>query len=133
MKRIITLLIISFVLISCGSQTEEKKATPEVLAKKEVALKNIEVDIEGMTCEIGCARLIQSKLSKVDGVTYTKVSFEAGKGQFTFDANQISAEDVINNIEKIAGGDLYSVSDSREIPEITMKSETLEATPIESK
>lgn len=133
MKHIITLLICSVVLFSCGNQPEKKEATPEVETKKEVALKNIEVDIEGMTCEIGCARLIQSKISKVDGVTYTKVSFEAGKGQFTYDANQITSEDLINNIEKIAGGELYSVSDSREIPEITMKSEVIETTPVESK
>lgn len=120
MKRIITLILCIAVLASCEENTSKKEVTPEVVTQKEIAIKNIEVDIEGMTCEIGCARLIQSKLSKVKGVTYTKVSFEEGKGQITYDANQISGEEVINTIEKIAGGDLYSVSNSREIPEITM-------------
>lgn len=123
MKYVLTLLICALVFTSCGEKVKHKEVSPEVFSKKEVALKNIEVDIEGMTCEIGCARLIQSKLSKVAGVTYTKVSFEAKKGQFTYDENQISSEEVIKNIEKIAGGDLYSVSDSREISEITMKPE----------
>ncbi len=124
MKRIITLILCSVVLLSCGENTTKKETTPEDITQKEMALKNIEVDIEGMTCEIGCARLIQSKLSKVEGVTYTRVSFEAGKGQFTYDSNQISSEEVINSIEKIAGGDLYTVSASKEISEITMTSET---------
>lgn len=122
MKRIITLLLCSIVLWSCGEKTTKKETSPETTIKKKVALKHLEVDIKGMTCEIGCARLIQSKLSKVDGVTYTKVSFEEGKGQFTYDSNKISSEDIIINIEKIAGGDLYSVSDFREISEITMTS-----------
>lgn len=123
MKHFFTLLISALLLMSCGEKTEKKEVTPETVTTKEVALKNIEVDIEGMTCEIGCARLIQSKLSKIEGVTYTKVSFEAKKGQFSYDENQISSEELIHKIEKIAGGDLYSVSDSREISEITMKQE----------
>lgn len=126
MKRIIGLFIFGLVLLSCGEQTAQKETTPEIPIEKEVALKNIEVDIEGMTCEIGCARLIQSKLYKVKGVSYSNVNFQAGKGQITFDTNQISSEELIAHIEQIAGGDLYSVSNSREIPEITMKSETAE-------
>lgn len=122
MKRIIFLFISSVLFLSCNdNSTQKETVTPS--AKQEVALKNIEVDIKGMTCEIGCARLIQSKLSKVEGVTYTKVSFEANKGQFTFDSNQISSEEIKTNIEKIAGGDLYYVTASREIPEITMTTE----------
>lgn len=124
MKRLITLFLCSLILLSCGETKSKKETLSETPTKQEVALKHLEVDIEGMTCEIGCARLIQSKISKVDGVTYTKVSFEEGKGQFTYDSNKISPEDIRIHIEKIAGGDLYSVSDSREIAEITMTSET---------
>jgi len=124
MKLIIALIISSIVLVSCGENTKQSATKPDIVTKKEVALKNMEVDIEGMTCEIGCARLIQSKLSKIEGITYTKVSFEQGKGQITYDANRISSDYVIASIEKIAGGDLYSVSDSKEISEITLTSET---------
>ena len=116
MKKIIYMFVLCFVLFSCKEQVKEDKSATEVSTEEIAAnLKSIEVEIEGMTCEIGCARLIQSKLSKVDGVTYTKVSFESGKGQFTFDSNKLSKEDIEKNISKIAGGDLYSVTKTKEL------------------
>lgn len=116
MKKIIILLFI-FAAFSCNETNKKSLNTKNEAEKTEVAanLKSIEVEIEGMTCEIGCARLIQSKLSKVEGIKYTKVSFESGKGQFTFDSNKLSNDDIAEKISKIAGGDLYSVSKTTEI------------------
>ena len=112
--------MIACITFSC---TETKKETtlkkPEAKETTIAAVyKSLEVEIEGMTCEIGCARTIQSKLSKVDGVTYSKVNFEAKKGQFTYDENKISKEDIINKINGIAGGDLYKVTKTAEIENI---------------
>ena len=119
MRNLIYTFVLCFALFSC--KREIKKADSGTnISTEEIAenLISIEVEIEGMTCEIGCARLIQSKLSKVEGVTYTKVNFESGKGQFTFDTHKFSKEDIELNISKIAGGDLYSVVKSKELPEI---------------
>ena len=78
-------------------------------------LRQVKVDIKGMTCEIGCARLIQSKLYKADGVTFAKISFEDSSGIVKFDQNRISEEGIKKIIEKTAGGDLYSVAAIYEI------------------
>ncbi len=78
--------------------------------KKEVKPINIEVAITGMTCEIGCAKLIESKTYRLEGVTYSKVSFEYKTGQFSFDSNKISISDVEKHINGIAGGELYKVT-----------------------
>jgi len=117
MRKYISVIIISFVLFSCN---EAKKDAVKEVAKPEMAVsyKSIEVDIEGMTCEIGCARTIQSKLSKVEGITYSKVNFEAKKGQFTYDENKLKKEDIITKINGIAGGDLYKVTKATDIEEI---------------
>ena len=116
MKNVIYTIVLCFILISCKEEIKKADSTTEVSTEEIAAnLKSIEVEIEGMTCEIGCARLIQSKLSKVEGVTYTKVNFESGKGQFTFDTNKLSKEDIEKNISKIAGGDLYSVTKTKEL------------------
>ncbi len=113
MKNITTILLIIITAFSFSCNQSKKNETP----KQEVAAnyKSIEVEIEGMTCEIGCARLIQSKLSKVEGVTYAKVNFESKKGLFTFDSNKLNKEAIAEKISKIAGGDLYSVSKATEI------------------
>lgn len=115
MKKYISILVIAFALFSCN----ETKKNADVKTQEVTAIyQNLEVEIEGMTCEIGCARLIESKLSKVNGITYSKVNFEAKKGQFTFDKNKTSKEDIIAKINSIAGGDLYKVTKVTDIEEI---------------
>ena len=124
MKKIAFLLLSICFIASCN---EVKKTSPSeektTEKKEEVAAnyKSVEVDIEGMTCEIGCARTIESKLSKVDGVIYSKVDFEHKKGVFTFDTNKLSNQDITNKIEGIAGGDLYFVTKINDLEEIFKK------------
>ncbi|MBT8318459.1 MAG: heavy-metal-associated domain-containing protein [Lutibacter sp.] len=118
-------LVIVLAFISCTEVKKENTAKEPETIKQEVAAvyKNVEVEIEGMTCEIGCARLIESKLSKVEGISYSNVDFASKTGQFTYDTNKISKEDVSEKINAIAGGDLYKVVKSTEIEKITEKSE----------
>lgn len=111
----ITILLLFFV--SCESKKELQNDVKEVNETKIVAenLRQVKVDIKGMTCEIGCARLIQSKLYKADGVTYAKISFEDSSGIVSFDQNRISEDEIKEIIEHTAGGDIYSVAAIQEI------------------
>jgi Cu+-exporting ATPase len=123
MRILSILLIIGITLISCSEpKTNNSEKTPKTTQEVAAAYKNLEVEIEGMTCEIGCAKLIESKLSKVDGISYSSVDFASKTGQFTYDTNKISKEDVAEKINSIAGGDLYKVVKSTEIKEIIKKS-----------
>jgi Cu+-exporting ATPase len=119
MKKAISLILIC-VLFSCNETKKEAVNEKSDVLKQEVAanLKSIAVEIEGMTCEIGCARLIQSKLSKVEGVTYSKVNFESKKGQFTYDSNKLNQQDIVRKINGIAGGDLYLATNIVDLEEI---------------
>jgi Cu+-exporting ATPase len=124
MKKFIIFLF-AIASFSCN-ETKKKSVTNEIKTDAtEVAAsyKSVEVDIEGMTCEIGCARTIESKLSKFEGVTYSKVDFESKKGQFTYDENKLTKEDIIAKITGIGGGDLYSVTKTTELEEILKKTE----------
>ena len=114
------ILSIAFVLFSCNDAKKEVSGEKSGIEKQEVAAnyKTIEVEIEGMTCEIGCAKTIESKLSKTKGVTYSKVSFEDKIGQFTYDENKISQDDIAKKIAGIGGGALYKVLKITEIEEI---------------
>jgi len=120
MKKTISILIMAFVLFSCNEAKKEVSDEKSVIEKQEVAAnyRTIEVEIEGMTCEIGCAKTIESKLSKTEGVTYSKVSFEDKVGQFTYDENQLSQEDIAKKIAGIGGGALYKATKITEIEEI---------------
>ena len=113
MKILINIvLVVSLTLFfgSCESNKKAKQAVQESSEKEIVQnLRKIQVDIEGMTCEIGCARLIQSKLYKADGVTEANISFEDSSGTVSFDQNKIDQERIKEIIENAAGGDIYSV------------------------
>jgi len=114
--KILAVAVLSIFFVACGNdkpKTENTKVKTEKLLTEN--LKNIEVQIQGMTCEIGCARLIQSKLYKAKGIKFAKVSFADSLGNITYDANRISDKEIKNIIQNVAGGDLYKVVEITEV------------------
>jgi Cu+-exporting ATPase len=113
------------IFVSCEFNKESKLEVKEEPEAKVIAknLRQVKVEIKGMTCEIGCARLIQSKLYKTDGVTYAKVSFEDSSGVVSFDQNKINEDGIKAIIEKTAGGDIYSVASIQEIDIVVQNDE----------
>ncbi len=113
--KLVTLVCFILALTSCEKKAEQKSIVIKSTEKKEISadadLKRIALNIEGMTCEIGCARTIQSKLSKTEGIKFAEVNFEKKKGVVEYDANKISEKQIVAVVEKIAGGDLYKVAD----------------------
>ena len=124
LHNLFLILLTIFVLSSCNKIKKENPQEVKTSEIKTASLKSVEVTIEGMTCEIGCAKTIESKLAKVDGVTFSKVSFEAKQGVFTFDQNKLSKEDIQSKIDGIAGGDLYKAISIKELPEIVSAEES---------
>lgn len=96
-KIIFSIIIVCCFLTSC---------------KTAVKKENISLAISGMTCEIGCAKTIQSKLSKKEGVLNAKVIFNDSTANIEFDANTTSKKDLISFVSGIAGGDLYTASET---------------------
>ena len=113
LKNISVWMLLVFVLSGCNETKETKQLKDEVMAHEVASdMKKITLDIEGMTCEIGCARTIQSKLSKAEGVKLAQVNFAEKKGIVEYDANLISRKEIIATVERIADGDLYKVSNA---------------------
>ncbi|MBJ2174744.1 heavy-metal-associated domain-containing protein [Aureibaculum sp. A20] len=112
----IVLLITVCVFLSCGNNSKtnvhnvagshNSDGDNENIAAN---LEKISLGIDGMTCEIGCARTIQSKLSKTKGVKMAEVNFENKRGVVEFDSNRITEDEIVDIVEQIAGGDLYKV------------------------
>ena len=101
------MVISSFVLIGCQKKREEKK---------ELKKENVSLAISGMTCEISCAKTIQSKLSKKEGVLSASVIFKDSIANIEFDANTTSKQELMAFVNGIAGGELYrtSISNKKE-------------------
>lgn len=99
----LTILIafLGMFMVSCNQKA------PKIEKKEQVALA-----ISGMTCEIGCAKTIESKLSKKEGVLAAKVVFKDSIATIEYDANKTSKKDLIAFVDGIAGGDLYKASET---------------------
>lgn len=119
LKNILILLLMVNFCFSC--KNENKKQVKTETKELVVNLKKSEFHIKGMTCEIGCARLIQSKLSKVNGINFVKVNFKDSIGMVEYDTNKLSSKDIETTVNNIAGGDLYKVTNKKEVAEFTIK------------
>ena len=110
--KFISIARLTLFFISCNSKKSSEPNQIKTVDQKLIAedIEEIKVDIKGMTCEIGCARLIQSKFYKAEGVSFAKVSFADSSGIVKFDQNRISQVVIKHIIERTAGGELYSVT-----------------------
>lgn len=113
-KIICLSLLVSLFAVSCKDAAKGGKDA-SVESVKKADLKNIEVGIEGMTCQIGCAKTIESKLSKMEGITSVSISFEDKIGKISYDANTVSEQKITEKITSIAGGETYTVTTIKEI------------------
>ena len=112
-KFIAVAFLAVFTFSAC--KTEVKKVQKETKEVKAENLQKMAFNISGMTCEIGCAKTIQSKLSKKAGIASAKVIFKDSLGLVEFDANAISKEDITAFVNGIAGGDLYKVNNAKSV------------------
>lgn len=92
-KNFMLVVFTSAALFSCKNEaTESKEVTPTETVtdtvSKTIAAENLETEsfaIEGMTCQMGCANAIESKLAGLDGVQEAKVDFENKMATVSFD------------------------------------------------
>ena len=114
-KAIFLLLAISATLIISCSINDEKGKTKDLKSDvpRMAKMETVSLAISGMTCQIGCAKVIQSKLSKKEGVADAVVVFTDSIATITFDSNKTSTENLSSFITGIAGGNLYTASEIR--------------------
>ena len=92
-------------------ETNEEMVTDTTQVKETAAnLETTSFKIDGMTCAIGCAGVIEQKLAKMDGVQEAKVDFENKTATISFDAAKQTPEKFVETVEGIADG-AYKVSD----------------------
>ncbi len=113
MKNIQSLAIATLIVFFAVSCKKETTIAKKEIAKTEIATENLETanfTIEGMTCAVGCAKTIEGKLNETEGVKEAAVDFESKIATVSFDKTIHNVNSVTTIIEKVAGGDVYTVS-----------------------
>lgn len=73
--------------------------------------------IKGMSCEMGCARAIENKLSKLDGMSKANVNFQDEVATVKFDANKINEALLVSTVTSVSQTLSFSVEDFKMIAE----------------
>ncbi|MCP4485470.1 MAG: heavy-metal-associated domain-containing protein [Flavobacteriaceae bacterium] len=119
-KLTLVILLICVAVWSCKNETEPEikiiKTSESLINTKmdnDKILAKAEFNIEGMTCAIGCAKTIEKKLAKMDGVKYAKVDFEKKLAQVEYDESIVNTVSLENTVTKAS--DSYSVNDMKTV------------------
>lgn len=120
-KLILTITLASLLFVGCkdkkietvsGATTENN--APKV--KKEIAAANLQTasfSIEGMTCEIGCAKTIEKELNGLDGVQKATIDFEKKSATISYDKTILKTENISKVVEATGDGKTYKVSNMK--------------------
>jgi len=76
-----------------------------------------EFNIKGMTCEIGCAKTIQKKLAKMEGVKSAKVDFKNELAMVEYDVAKANPASITKTVTSVA--DTYSVENMKTVAEFS--------------
>lgn len=117
-KSLLTCGLASLLLFSCKdtaskpvtvASTEATPTTPKAPAVP-VKPETASFRIDGMSCAIGCAKTIETKLSKMDGVQKATVDFDKKQATVDFDASVLTPELLTKAVETTGDGETYKVS-----------------------
>jgi len=116
LKNIIGLILLTVFISSCKNETSPEVKTVEVESTEEVAsldpnatYAKAEFTIEGMTCALGCAKTIEKKMAKMEGVKSATVDFDKKLAMVEYDEAKVTPTTLEEVVKK--AGDMYSVTD----------------------
>lgn len=128
LKNILGLIVITLVIVSCKNEAKPEVMTVETASaqvKSELdpnaTYAKAEFNIEGMTCEIGCAKTIQKKLAGMDGVKSATVDFDNAIAMVEFDEAKVTPTSLEETVKKT--GETYTVKNMKTVEAFSAKSD----------
>lgn len=122
-KNILALAIVTLFAFSCKNEAKPEVVTSpnsEITTNNEVAkldpnanYAKAEFTIEGMTCAMGCAKTIEKKMAKTEGVKSATVDFDKKLAMVEYDDAKVTPESLENTVTSVA--DQYSVKDMKTV------------------
>jgi Cu+-exporting ATPase len=112
----------TLVFSSCKNETQpEVKTVDAEVTKKEVSetldpnatYAKVEFSIDGMTCAMGCAKTIEKKMAKMEGVKSAKVDFDKRLAMVEYDEAKVTPKSLEEAVSKV--GDVYTVKDMKKV------------------
>lgn len=121
-KNILGVAVLSLAILACKNekQPEVKTVETEVTTNTEVAkldpnanYAKAEFTINGMTCSMGCAKTIEKKMAKMEGVKSAKVDFGKKLAMVEYDEAKVTPKSLEEAVSKV--GKMYEVEDMKTV------------------
>ena len=132
MKKLTTLFaiaLISLSVIACKNDTAPEvkivetvstiTKTPTKTLNPNATYAKAEFGIEGMTCAMGCAKAIEKKMAKMDGVKSAKVDFDRELAMVEYDEAIVTPLILEETVKK--AGDSYKVKNMKTVTTFSSK------------
>lgn len=120
-KTLVLLTTLALFSLSCKEAQPEIKTVdmeqPETVSESQLdpnaTYAKAEFGIDGMTCEMGCAKMIEKKIAKMEGVKSASVDFDSRLAMVEYDNAKVSP----NSLEEavVSVSDAYSVKDMKTV------------------
>ena len=119
-KNICIVAILALAFASCKNENQPEVKTVDVnVTTKDVSetldpnatYAKVEFGIEGMTCAMGCAKTIEKKMAKMEGVKSAKVDFDKRLAMVEYDEAKVSPKSLEEAVAKV--GEVYKVKDMK--------------------
>ena len=133
MKNIVLVAMMLLSVMACKQNEPEIKTVgienqqTELVENPYKDYAKAEFEIKGMTCAMGCAKAIEKKISKLEGVHFVHVNFEKELAMVEFDDSKISNEDFFKTVAKVS--DTYKVGEINTVEIFTKDLKEKESVP----
>lgn len=121
-KTIIFLTTLALVAVSCKDNAQPEVKTVEMEQSSTVSEKQLdpnatyakaEFGIEGMTCVMGCAKTIEKKIAKMEGVKSVTVDFDNSLAMVEYDNVKVTPDALEEAVVSVS--DTYSVKEMKTV------------------
>jgi len=111
-KILFAFAVMALVFSACNKKAKNKEeCKKDKIEKVDGNTEKLALNISGMTCEIGCAKMIESKLSKQDGVIDAKVVFTDSIAKIKFDPAKTNKAALMSFVGGIADN-MYTATEA---------------------
>ncbi|WP_256259962.1 heavy-metal-associated domain-containing protein [Winogradskyella luteola] len=123
-KDLCIVAIMALAFTSCKNEVNpEVKTVDTEVTKKDVSqaldpnatYAKVEFSIDGMTCAMGCAKTIEKKMAKMEGVKTAKVDFDKRLAMVEYDEAKVTPKSLEEAVTDVA--EIYKVKDIKIVDE----------------
>ena len=127
-KNLCLIALTAMFVVSCKNETQPEVKTVETEVNPKLAqldpnahYAKAEFGIDGMTCSMGCAKTIEKKIAKMEGVKSAKVDFDKQLAMVEYDDAKVTPKSLEEAVKK--SGDMYSVKDMKTVESFSTEKE----------